>query len=156
MKRVVLILLCVLMFVLPLYARGNRQSDSGVVRVAYLTPSLDVPFLRYMRHGIEDELKKLIPGVEVTTYDSKDSASIQMSNAQDAITKQTKAIIISPTDSASCVAILDLAKNANIPVVICDIGADSGTYASFISTDNEAGAKELGSYIASVLAPNSM
>jgi ABC-type sugar transport system substrate-binding protein len=109
-----------------------------------------------MRYGIEDELKKLIPGVEVTTYDSKDSANTQLSNAQDALTKQVKAIIISPTDSASCVSVLDLAKDAKIPVVICDIGADSGTYAAFISTDNAAGAKELGEYIASKLGAGSM
>jgi ABC-type sugar transport system substrate-binding protein len=134
---------------------SSASSAQQAVRVAYLTPSLDVPFWRYMRYGIEDELKKLIPGVEVTTYDSKDSANTQLSNAQDALTKQVKAIVISPTDSASCVAVLDLAKDAKIPVVICDIGSDSGTYAAFISTDNEAGAKELGAYIASKLPRNS-
>jgi ABC-type sugar transport system substrate-binding protein len=53
------------------------------------------------------------------------------------------------------VAVLELAAEAKIPVVICDIGTDSGTYASFISTDNEAGAKELGAYLATKLQANS-
>ena len=35
--------------------------------------------------------------------------------------------------------------------MICDIGTDGGTYLSFISTDNEGGAKELGKYVASKL-----
>ncbi|MDR1933445.1 MAG: substrate-binding domain-containing protein [Spirochaetales bacterium] len=159
MKKLFIILLGVLVAALILSGCGGGNAAASnaqqAVKVAYLTPSLDVPFWRYMRHGIEDELKKLIPGVEVTTYDSKDSANTQLSNAQDALTKQVKAIIISPTDSASCVAVLDLAKDAKVPVVICDIGSDSGTYAAFISTDNEAGAKELGAYIASKLPPNS-
>lgn len=51
-------------------------------------------------HGVEDELAK--NGIECVTYDSKDDANTQMSNAQDAITKQVDAIVISPTDSASC------------------------------------------------------
>jgi len=154
MKRAALILLCVVMFALPVYA-GGRQADSGAVRVAYLTPSMDIPFWRYMAFGISDELKKLIPGAEVTVYDSKDSPNTQYSNAQDAITRGVKAIVISPTNSATCVAILDLAADAKIPVVICDIGTDSGKYESFVSTDNEAGARELGAYVATKLAPNS-
>lgn len=120
-------------------------------KVAYLTPSLDIPFWRYVRHGVEDELSK--SGVEAVTYDSKDDANTQMSNAQDAITKQVDAIIISPTDSASCASVLSIAEEAGVPVVICDIGTDSGEYVSFISTDNEAGAKAVGEYIASQLAP---
>ena len=74
-----------------------------------------------------------------------------MSNAQDAITKQVDAIVISPTDSASCASVLSLAQESDVPVVICDIGTDSGEYLSFISTDNEAGGKAIGEYIASQL-----
>ena len=154
MKRVALILLCVVVFALPLFA-GGKQANSGAVRVAYLTPSMDIPFWRYMAFGISDELKKLVPGSEVTVYDSKDSPNTQFSNAQDAITRRVKAIVISPTNSATCVAVLDLAKEAKIPVVICDIGTDAGTYESFVSTDNEGGARELGAYIATKLPANS-
>ncbi len=156
---VVLLLACVFVGCAPKETTDDTDtpdvSTEETVKVAYLTPSLDVPFWRYIRYGVEDELKALIPGVEVNVYDSKDSASTQLSNAQDAITKQVDAIIISPTDSASCVAVLDAAEEAGIPVVICDIGADSGTYAAFISTDNEGGAKELGEYISSKLEANS-
>lgn len=125
-----------------------EKKEEGI-KVAYLTPSLDVPFWRYIKHGVEDEMQKLGKGAEVVTYDSKDDANTQTSNVQDAITKQVDAIIISPTDSASCVGVLSLAKEADIPVVICDIGTDSGEYDAFISTDNESGAKELGEYVAS-------
>ena len=128
---------------------GGDTASAGTV--AYLTPSLDVPFWRYVRHGIEDELSK--NGLECVTYDSKDDANTQLSNAQDAITKQVDAIIISPTDSASCVSVLSAAEQAGVPVVICDIGTDSGEYVSFISTDNEAGAKAIGEYVASLLEP---
>ena len=87
----------------------------------------------------------------MTVYDSKDNANTQLSNAQDAITKMVDGIIISPTDSASCAAVLTAAQEAEVPVVICDIGTDSGEYLSFISTDNKGGAKELGEYVAEKL-----
>lgn len=112
---------------------GDGEESAASAKVAYLTPSLDVPFWRYVRHGIEDELGK--SGIECVTYDSKDDANTQLSNAQDALTKQVDAIIISPTDSASCVSVLSAAEEAGVPVVICDIGTDSGEYVSYISTD---------------------
>lgn len=119
--------------------------------IAYLTPSLDIPFWNYVKHGVEDQVATEMPGATVTVYDSKDNANTQLSNAQDAITKNVDGIVISPTDSASCVAVLTAAEEADIPVVICDIGTDDGTYLSFISTDNEGGAEELGEYVASKL-----
>lgn len=128
---------------------SSGEGEATAAKVAYLTPSLDVPFWRYVRQGVEDELAK--NGIECVTYDSKDDANTQMSNAQDAITKQVDAIVISPTDSASCVSVLSLAQESDVPVVICDIGTDSGEYLSFISTDNEAGGKAIGEYIASKL-----
>lgn len=159
MKKALEFLLCATMLVGLLSGCGGEKAtdssgDSGestAAKVAYLTPSLDVPFWRYIRHGIEDELSK--SGIECVTYDSKDDANTQMSNAQDAITKQVDAIIISPTDSASCASVLSLAEESGVPVVICDIGTDSGEYVSFISTDNEAGGKAIGEYIASQLEP---
>ena len=127
------------------------KGDYTGVHIAYLTPSLDVPFWTYVKHGVEDEVKKAMPGAEVTVYDSKDNANTQLSNAQVALTKGVTGFVISPTDSASCIQVLDAAEEANVPVVICDIGTDGGTYLSFISTDNEGGAKELGKYVASKL-----
>lgn len=158
MKKVFGILLCAAMMLGMLAGCGEEKPapDEGKgseghadTKVAYLTPSLDVPFWRYIRHGVEDELKKA--GIECVTYDSKDDANTQMSNAQDAITKQVDAIIISPTDSASCASVLSIAAESDVPVVICDIGTDSGEYVSFISTDNLAGGHAIGEYIASQL-----
>lgn len=156
MKKVFSILLCATMMLGLLAGCGENEAapedgegEAAAAKVAYLTPSLDVPFWRYIRHGVEDELAKA--GIDCITYDSKDDANTQMSNAQDAITKQVDAIVISPTDSASCVSVLSLAEESGVPVVICDIGTDSGEYVSFISTDNLAGGKAIGEYIASQL-----
>lgn len=110
--------------------------------IVYLTPSLDVPFWRYLLKGIEAEAAK--EGYTVTAYDSTNNAEKQMSNAQDAISRKVDGILISPTDSSTAPKILQMAADAGIPVVIADIGTDSGEYVSFIISDNYEGAHQVG------------
>ena len=116
---------------------------------AYLTPGLDLPFWRYLAKGVEDEAQKA--GHKATTYDSNNDAAKQLANAQDAIARGVKGIIISPTDSSTCPKVLDLAAKAGIPVVIADIGTDSGEYVSFVISDNFDGAYKIGQHLAEKL-----
>jgi ABC-type sugar transport system substrate-binding protein len=119
------------------------------LELAYLTPGLDLPFWRYLAKGVEDEAKKA--GHNAVTYDSNNDAAKQLANAQDVISRKVDGIIISPTDSSTCPRILQLAKEAGIPVVIADIGSDSGEYVSFIISDNTEGAYEVGKAVAARL-----
>jgi len=118
-------------------------------RLAYLTPGLDLPFWRTLSKGIEDVAKQ--NGGTSTTYDSHNSAQTQLQNAQDAIAKQTDGIIISPTDSSTAPSVIAAATRANIPVVIADIGTNSGEYVSFVISDNEKGAYGIGQVLAKAM-----
>jgi len=131
-------------------ASGGTDMQCEGSAMAYLTPGISVPFWRYMSVGIERAAEPF--DVEVTTYDSNNSAATQLQNAQDAITAGVSAIIISPTDSASAPAVLELATKAGVPVVISDIGTDSGEFVSYVATDNSGGAAEAGEYLAERLA----
>ena len=82
--------------------------------------------------------------INVTDYDSRNDASMQLQNAQDAITAGVDLIIISPTDSSSAPTVLELAAENNVPVVIADIGTDEGEYVSFVISTNEQGAYDAG------------
>jgi ABC-type sugar transport system substrate-binding protein len=117
---------------------------------------LDLPFWRYLANGIENRVKELGLDAAVQVYDSKNDASTQLQNAQDAIVKQVDVIIISPTDSSSCPAVLNAAARAGIPAIIADIGTDSGKYAAFIITPNEAGAKEVADYLGKYMAEHKL
>lgn len=151
----VLIVLVLLVAVVACKTTNNgKQTDKDPgkttgKKIVYMTPSMDVPFWRYVAAGVENKAKEV--GYDVQVLDSKDSADNQLKNAQDAVTKQVDAIVISPVDSATCPSVLSLAAENNIPVVICDIGSDSGEYLSFISTDNEKGARVAGEYLADIL-----
>ena len=117
--------------------------------IVYLTPGLDVPFWRYLSKGVEKVAKE--KGYGFQALDSHNSAPDQLKNAQDAIARGVAGIVISPTDSSTAPSVLQLAKAANIPVVIADIGTNSGDYVSFISSDNYEGASGVGKALAEIM-----
>lgn len=117
--------------------------------LVYLTPGLDLPFWRYLSKGIEATVKAKSFGFQ--TLDSHNSAQNQLQNAQDSIARGVAGIILSPTDSSTAPSVLTLAKRAKIPVVIADIGTNSGDYASFIISDNYRGAHDVGMALAHAL-----
>jgi ribose transport system substrate-binding protein len=132
----------------PLTAFAQEQAGAGK-HFAYLTPGLDLPFWRTVGKGVADEIKA--QGGTVTMYDSHNDASTQLKNAQDAISQGVAGIVISPTDSSTAPSVLSLAERAKIPVVIADIGTNSGEYVSFISSENETGAYNTGKKLAEVM-----
>jgi len=145
-----------MLLALALVAAGcSNSSSSGssggndTIEIAYLTPGLDLPFWKYLSDGIQAEAEK--QGYKYQVYDSHNSSADQLKNAQDAITKRVDVIIISPTDSSSAPAVLKEAENAGIPVIIADIGTDSGNYESLIISDNRKGAMEVGEYLANAM-----
>jgi ABC-type sugar transport system substrate-binding protein len=117
--------------------------------IVYLTPGLDLPFWRYLSKGIENVAKA--KGFGYQALDSHNNPQTQLQNAQDSIAKGVAGIVISPTDSSTAPSVLQLAKQANIPVVIGDIGTNSGDYESFIISDNYEGAHGVGKALAEAL-----
>jgi ABC-type sugar transport system substrate-binding protein len=117
--------------------------------IVYLTPGLDLPFWRYLSKGVESVAKE--KGYGYQALDSANSAQTQLKNAQDAIARGVAGIVLSPTDSSTAPSVLQLAENAKIPVVIADIGTNSGNYVSFIISDNYEGAHGTGEALAAAL-----
>jgi ABC-type sugar transport system substrate-binding protein len=68
-----------------------------------------------------------------------------------AIARGVAGIAISPTDSSTAPSVLALASRAKIPVVVADIGTNSGDYVSFVISDNYQGAHGVGEALAAAL-----
>jgi ribose transport system substrate-binding protein len=128
-------------------AAPSRAAETG--EIVYLTPGLNLPFWRYLSNGIESEAKKA--GFSYTALDSNNNAETQLKNAQDAIARGVAGIAISPTDSSTAPSVLAAAARAKIPVVVADIGTNSGEYASFIISDNKQGAFGVGEALAAAM-----
>jgi len=128
----------------------EAAADSSVrptnQKLAYIVSDIRIPFWAIMARGVERSAKTL--GYEVDIYSAENSRKKELEFTAKAIRENVAGIIVSPTTSSACVTILKLAKNANIPVVISDIGTDGGEYVSYISSNNREGAYNIGKVLA--------
>ena len=119
-------------------------------KIVYLTPDADFPFWHHIEAGVAAEAKK--HGSEFDALSSNNDGATQLKNAQHAIANGATGIVLTPTDSSTAPAVLALAEQAKIPVVIADVGTNSGEYVSFISSDNYTGAYQTGQALMAVLS----
>jgi len=111
-------------------------------KLAYLTSDTSIPFWQIMAKGVKAQAQEL--GYEIKVYGAQNTRKNELQNTINAIQSDVDGIILSPINSSSAVTVLKLAKKEDVPVVISDIGADSGEYVSFISSDNTQGAYGIG------------
>ena len=135
-----------LLTLLLLLSFSVLNANSNNKKIAYIVSDTNIPFWNIMSRGVKNSAEVL--GYEVEIYNSQNSIKTELENTIKVINENVSAIIISPNNSSSCVTVLKLAKKANIPVIISDIGADSGEYISYISSNNEDGAYEIGKVLA--------
>ena len=116
-------------------------------KLVYIVSDISIPFWEIMSKGIKEEASKV--GYSIEVYSSNNSNKTEIENLVKAINNKVDGIVLSPINSSSAVFLLKLAKDANIPVVISDIGTDGGEYLSYISSDNEEGSYRLGKILTS-------
>ena len=116
-------------------------------KLVYIVSDISIPFWEIMSKGIKEEASKV--GYSIEVYSSNNSNKTEIENLVKAINNKVDGIVLSPINSSSTVFLLKLAKDANIPVVISDIGTDGGEYLSYISSDNEEGSYRLGKILTS-------
>lgn len=133
-----------LLFLLTLYLNAEEKK-----KLIYLNPDSSIPFWQIMTKGVKFSAKQLNYDIEV--YSANNSSKKELQNLVSAIEKEPIGLVISPTDSSQCVTLLKLAKRANIPVVISDIGTNSGEYVSYISSNNKIGAYKIGQVLSKIM-----
>ena len=111
-------------------------------RLAYLVSDIRIPFWNIMSKGIKSKAKEL--GYELDIYSADNIKKKEIQNTVKALKSGIEGLIISPINSSTASTILMFAAKSNIPVVISDIGTDSGEYVSFISSNNTEGAYQIG------------
>lgn len=121
--------------------------DKG--ELVYMTPGLDLAFWRYVSEGVKSVAEE--NGYGFAALDSTNDPQTQLQNAQDAVARGVAGIVLSPTDSSTAPAVLSLAQENDIPVVIADIGTDSGEFVSVIGSNNYEGAHGVGEALSAAM-----
>ncbi|HJV01563.1 MAG TPA: substrate-binding domain-containing protein [Burkholderiaceae bacterium] len=130
-----------------LFCLGEAAAASR--EIVYITAKLDLPFWATMGKGVESVA--LAQGYTYAVMDSQLNPQAQLQHAREAIARGVAGIVISPVDSQTAPDTLELARKAGVPVVIADIGTNSGQYVSYIKSDNYRGAYEVGTAVAAAL-----
>lgn len=93
--------------------------------------------------AIESYAEEAYPDCDLYLMDGQADVAKQISQAANLIAKQVDVIILNPQDADGSAQVLDLAADANIPVIEINTGTTRTDYVSYIGSDT-TGSKMLG------------
>ncbi|WHX40329.1 ribose ABC transporter substrate-binding protein RbsB [Mesobacillus sp. AQ2] len=130
---------------------GSKDTGSkdDKVKIGLSISTLNNPFFVTLKEGAEKKAKE--EGIDITTVDAQNDPAKQVSDVEDLIQKGIDVLLINPTDSAAITAAIESANNAGIPVITVDRSAEGGEVVAHIASDNAAGGKMAGEYMADAL-----
>ncbi|TDQ59667.1 ribose-binding protein [Mesocricetibacter intestinalis] len=117
--------------------------------IALAVSTLDNPFFVTLKDGAQKKADEL--GYKLVVLDSQNDPAKELANVEDLTVRGAKVLLINPTDSAAVGNAVAIANRNNIPVITLDRGAEKGKVVSHIASDNVAGGKMAGDFIAAKL-----
>jgi ribose transport system substrate-binding protein len=124
-------------------------SEAPAIVLGLSLSTLDNPFFVSVKDGAETAAQSL--NVQVVVEDAQDNAEQQNTQIQALIDQGVSAILINPVDGDAVVTAVEAANAANIPVFTIDRSAAGGVVVSHIASDNLAGGRLAGEYLAETL-----
>jgi ribose transport system substrate-binding protein len=130
----------------------SAATQAAEQSMALVVSTLNNPFFVTLKDGAEAKAKEL--GYRMVVLDSQNDPAKELANVEDLTVRKVSAILVNPTDSAAVGNAIMLANKAGIPVLTLDRGANMGDVKAHIASDNVAGGKMAGDFIASKLGKN--
>jgi len=122
--------------------------------IALVVSTLNNPFFVTLKDGAVKKAGEM--GYELIVLDSQNDPAKELANVEDLTVRGVKAILINPTDSDAVSNAIRLINTAGIPVLTLDRGASHGKVVSHIASDNIAGGKMAGDFMAEKLGKGAM
>jgi ribose transport system substrate-binding protein len=119
------------------------------VKIGYSVYDMQQPYWQAYAQGIEDA--SVAAGYEFLLSDQKSSQQTQVSGSIDLINQGISALVVSPVQPAALPAVIDAAHEAQIPVVVGDVGV-AGDYDAFVLSDNYGGGQLAAQYMVEKLS----
>lgn len=126
---------------------GSGSAATKTIGVSLLTREHD--FYRQLEAGLNDAAARHGYKLIITTGDF--DLAKQQSAIDNFLVQKVDAIVVCPTDTKGIAPAIEKANAANVPVFTADIGAEGATVVSHIASDNVAGGRLAGEYIAKVI-----
>ena len=152
MKPSLALLACFLILIIavPSCSRKDASPAKKTIGVSLLTRGH--VFYRDLEEGLQAEAAK--QGYELIITSGEFDLGKQIAQVEDFVTRRVDAIVLCPVDSRGIGPGVLTAKAANIPVFTADIAAENAPVVSHIASDNVAGGRLAGEYLAKALGGN--
>lgn len=121
--------------------------DGGVIGFSVSTQNN--PFFVTLAEGVTSKASEL--GMEVVVVDAGDDTAKQTSDIEDLISRNVKVLIVNPVDSDAVSPVVQDAVDAGIAVISVDRAVNGVDIACQIASDNTAGGRLAGDYMAAQL-----
>ena len=118
------------------------------VAVGLAVANLQADFFNQIKQSVEAAGKE--QGIEIVTVDAKGDAATQVSQIQDLLTRQVKALIYIPAGATAASVPVKAAKAAGVPVIAVDRNPPDAPGDTFIATDSVGAARTLGEHVCTV------
>ncbi|KEI01076.1 ribose ABC transporter substrate-binding protein RbsB [Clostridium botulinum] len=143
-KKIIAICASVLL-VLGFVGCSKRDTQVSEKKIGMVVSTLNNPFFVSLKEGSEKKAKEL--GYELLVLDSQNDPAKERSNIEDLIQGGISVLIVNPTDSDAVINSVQVANQANIPVITVDRQANGGEVVSHIASDNIKGGELAASFI---------
>lgn len=127
-------------------AKNNPQED---ITIGWSVYNNSFEFFHAMQQGVLDRAAEL--EMKVLTHDQKSQTSEMISGVSALIEEGIDALVISPINPTAMIIISNMTKEAQIPLIIVDIGTGGVDYDAFIVSDSYGGGVLAGEYAISLI-----
>ncbi len=148
MKKFLFFLVFLLVWSIILTGCGKKQSQNKIIGVTLLTRGH--MFYRELEEGLREEAAK--NNYELIITAGEFDLGKQIAQIEDFVARKVDAIIVCPVDSKGIGSGIKSANTAKIPVFTADIAAQEGDVVCHIASDNVAGGRLAGEYLAKALS----
>lgn len=149
MKNKIFLTAITILISISFFSCSNNNKPAGTKTIGVSLLTRGHIFYRDLEEGLKTQAKK--DGYQLIITSADFDLGKQISQVEDFISRKVDAIIICPVDSKGVGSAIEEANKANIPVFTADIAAEQGRVVSHIASDNIAGGRLAGKYLAKVL-----
>jgi ribose transport system substrate-binding protein len=149
MKQIITSLLLVIIFGLFSISCGQKPQSKSTKTIGVSLLTRAHVFYKDLEEGLKTEAAK--NGYELIITAGEFDLGKQSAQIEDFIAQKVDAIILCPVDSRGVGPAVKKANDAKIPVFTADIAAQEGEVVSHIASDNVAGGRLAGEYLAKIL-----
>ncbi len=145
MKKFILLISSLLLFIISCGAGNSSSEDSNKVSVGLSISTLNNPFFVSLSDGAKKKAKEL--NINLSVVNASDDTAKQTSDIEDLISKKVQVIIVNPVDSDAVAPAVQDAIDAGIKVIALDRVVNGVEVDSEISSDNVLGAELATKYL---------